>query len=193
MEDLREWLKPYTTLPDDAWQDLANVLCEQRLPKGTEFQRAGALAERIAFLKHGALYARYAKERARHSVAFFNLPEVNRVVCDLSAFVDRKPASMDIKAVTDCGLLVLTRDQLYGLYDKHPSIERLGRRMAEYSYTNAMLRLVRMDMGRAERIADLQERHPEVFGTFQDQLIADYLGMNKSQFSKLKAARLKAA
>jgi len=193
MHKLREWLKFYTTLPDAAWQDLENALCEQHLPRGSEFQRAGAMAERIAFLNNGALYARYAKERASHSVAFFNLPEVNRVVCDLSAFVDRKPATMCIKAVTDCALLVLTRDQLYGLYDKHPSIERLGRRMAEYSYANAMLRLARMDMGRAARITDLQERHPEVFGPFQDQLIADYLGMNKSQFSKLKAARLKAA
>lgn len=36
----------------------------------------------------GALYARYADEGRKHRMAFFCLPTVNRVVCDLEAFTD---------------------------------------------------------------------------------------------------------
>lgn len=193
MKHIRTWLHSYSPLSDPAWAALSNALVVRNLRKGEIFQRAGHRAGAIGFLGRGALYAKYAGPKRRHAVAFFNLPSVNRVVCDLVAFVDRGMATMDIIAVEPCELFVLERKQLYELYDEFPDIERLGRRLAEYSYAKAMERIGRMELKLDARMNDLRDRYPQVFDVMQDQLIADYLGIGKTHYSKLKRQLLKAA
>lgn len=191
MDDLRRWLDAYVPLTEDAWSALRNDLKPLALRKGERFQAAGRRANTIAFLVKGTLYARHSGTQRRHSVAYFNHPTVNRVVCDLAAFVEGASAALEIAAAEDCELLALDRKQLYCLYAQHPTIERLGRRLAEYSYCKAMERIGRMELKQHERVADFWKRYPEVMGVLQDQLIADYLGMSPTYFSRIKRRLLK--
>lgn len=184
MENVRKWLSEYAPLPDKAWAALSRALRPLQLDKNEAFQTAHKPADRIGFLTSGALYALYADEGRKHRVAYFNLPEVNRIVCDLQAFTENGRATMDIKAVAPCELLVLERKALYHLYDKHPSIERLGRRLAEYSYARAIARIGSMQKSKQARLADLRCEQPDVIRIFPQKLVAEYLGMNKDEASR---------
>lgn len=186
MTELRTWIASYSNLNDEAWTALHKVLRPLELKKNATFQKAHRPAERMGFLLEGALYANYADEQRKHSVAFFCLNSVNRVVCDLEAYTENSPARMSIVATVPSKLLVVERKDLYALYEQHPAIERLGRRLAEYSYARAMERIGRMQLKNPERAADLFQRYREVFLTFPNKLIAQYLGMSEGELCRAK-------
>lgn len=193
MTEVRNWLQQFSPLSDKAWSSLEKRLVGKKLCANERFHRAGQRAGSIGFLVGGALYARYTGAKRRHSVAYFNLPSVNRVVCDLESFTSSEVSKTDIIAVEPSTLLVLSRKDLYTLYDQHQEIERLGRRLMEYSYCKVMERISRMELKQRARLEDLESRYPEVIQCFQDQLIADYLGIGKTRFSTLKRELLRAA
>ena len=186
MDAVREWLTSYSHLNDEAWTALSKKLREVQVNKNGVFQRAHRPADRMGFLLDGALYANYADEQRKHRVAFFCLTSVNRVVCDLGAFTEGSKASMSIVATEPSRLLVVDRQDLYTLYEAHPSIERLGRRMAEYSYARAMERIGRMELRNLARAEDLYNRYKVVFHRFPNKLIAQYLGMAEGELSRAK-------
>ncbi|MCC6939834.1 MAG: Crp/Fnr family transcriptional regulator [Flavobacteriales bacterium] len=184
MDDLRKWLKDYSELSPKEWTALSKALERVQIGKNERFQTAGRIAGRIGFLQSGAMYARYADEQRKHRVAYFNMTTVNRIVCDLQAFTAGGRATMDIKAVEPCDLFVLDREQLYSLYDQHQGIERLGRKLAEYSYARAMDRIGRMEKSNEERVADLRKFYPEVIRTFTRSQVGEYLNTDKHEVSR---------
>lgn len=186
MEDVREWLVSYSPLNDEAWNALRRALRVEEVKKHKAFQKANQPANRLGLLMNGALFARYADESRRYRVAFFNLVSVNRVVCDLEAFAANGNATMSIVAEEPSELLVIDRHQLYRLYDDHKGIERLGRRLAEYSYARAMERIGRMQLKNIDRASDMHGRYKEVFHKFSNRHVAEYLGMSEGELSRAK-------
>lgn len=186
MNEVKSWLTGYSPLTEEAWDALRKALRVEELKKGKAFQKADHPAERLGLLMNGALYARYSDETRRHRVAFFNLVSVNRVVCDLEAFAENQKATMSIVAEEPSRLLVIDRNQLYRLYNRHASIDRLGRRLAEYSYARAMERIGRMQLKNLEKARDLYERYREVFLKFSNRHVAEYLGMSDGELSRAK-------
>lgn len=186
MDDVRQWLQAHVPLTDEAWAALTAKLHALDLRKNAAFQKAHQPAEQLAFLRTGALYARYADDSRKHRIAFFCLPTVNRIVCDLEAFAGGTRSRMSIVASEASTLLVVNRQDLYRLYDEHPCLERLGRKLAEYSYARAMERIGRMELKNVERAADLHHRYREVFHTFTNIQIAEYLGMSDGELSRAK-------
>lgn len=71
--------------------------------------------------------------------------------------------------------------------DEQPAVERPGRRLAEYSYARAMERIGRMQLRNVKR-ADLHKHYNEVFQTFSNTQVAEYLGMSDGELSRAKRA-----
>ena len=134
MEELKKYLASLLNIPDSAWKDLSGSLREEELNKKAFYVKEGKVCDKIGFLKSGFLRAYYFDNAGNEKTVYFNFRQRNPVVSDFESFISEKQSKHSIQTITQCKIASISRASLYTLYEKHPSIERLGRIVAEKHY-----------------------------------------------------------
>ncbi|MBK9196679.1 MAG: hypothetical protein IPO17_17190 [Flavobacteriales bacterium] len=105
---------------------------------------------------------------------------------DLHSLINGNKARFHDSALTDCEPITLKATTLQRLYDEHKSFERLGRRLAEHQYLQAMDRILNSEAEAPERYKKLVAEHPDLVKVVAAKYLASYLGVTESTLSKIK-------
>ncbi len=186
MNTLKAILNSYSEISERAWSDLSKMLELESLKKGDFYTRDGRVCSRIGFINSGIFAAYYKGEEGVRKVVYFNFVERNPIVSDFESFITNKPGRLTIQAIADCEILSISRDNLYRLYDKHPSIERMGRVLAEKHYLDSLERITIFQAEAKGRYKFLLDNYPTLILKVPAKLIASYLDITDSSFSRLK-------
>jgi CRP-like cAMP-binding protein len=175
-------------LPVEVINHITAKLTSERLAKGDYFQEEDKVCNRVAILLKGLLVASYHSKDGRDEKTsrFFYSPR-NIVVTSFESFATQQPGTESILALEDSYLLCIQKKDLDYLYDKNPDMERIGRRLAEQSYIQALRRNRSLQENTAaERIADFRKQHRELVGhpAISIQQIASYLGMDRKTYTR---------
>ncbi len=161
MDAIRNWLHTYSELSDAEWTQFKGHLYSEHLKKRMCFVMADDVMESVAFVTKGYLQAEYDDGSGELRTLYFNTPTWNPVVADLHSLINGNKARFTISALTDCELITLKATTLQRLYDEHKSFERLGRRLAEHQYLQAMDRILNSEAEAPERYKKLVAEHPD--------------------------------
>ena len=186
-ELFKQFIDSLVTLEPGAWDHLQSVIKHRTLKRKEHFLREGEICRSIGFITQGYIRLYYLRE-GEEITKDFNF-ETN--FCGSHAsFSMQAPSRFNIVAMEDVTLIEITRTDLYSLYDKYKSVERLGRLLMERMFDRKEQRESAFLQDDAEtRYQDLLKTHPQITQRVPLKYIASYLGITAETLSRLRAVR----
>lgn len=164
---------------------LIEICTEHQFSKGKDVQTIGHTCKTIYFVKKGLLRIYYFKEDIDVTESF---EFENAFVARAESLFSGKPSLKAIQAIEDTSLIAIDAKKLFQLFDLHPDLERLFRKIIEQSYVNTVNRLESLQFHTAdERYHHLIKEHSEVLKRVPLKLIASYLGITAVSLSRIRA------
>lgn len=106
---------------------------------------------------------------------------------DIDSFMNRKPSDLNIQALEDSEILLISRADKLTLYESVPAVEKLFRIMSQKAIVAWQRRLIRNHSQTAkERYRYFMQTYPDIATKLTDKQIASYLGITHEFLSKIK-------
>jgi CRP/FNR family transcriptional regulator, anaerobic regulatory protein len=181
------FIESLVTPEPGALDDLRAVVKERTVKKKEHFLKEGEVCRSVGFIKEGCIRLYYLRD-GEDITKDFNF-ETN--FCGSHAsFSTQQPSRFNIVAVEDVILYEINRRDLYALYDKYKSFERLGRLLMEKMFDRKEQRESSFLLDDAEkRYEDLLKAYPQIVQRIPLKYIASYLGIAAETLSRLRAAK----
>lgn len=150
----------------------------------------GQVAKEVAFVLSGCLRSYSVDDNGFEHILQFAPSEW--WVTDMYSFISQKPAYLNVEAITDSEIVLLSRqDQLY-LFDRIPSLERYFRILTENSLIGTRQRLIdSMSLSAKQRYENFCNVYPSLINEIPQKLIAEYIGVTPEFLSKMRTQLLR--
>ncbi|HRW63826.1 MAG TPA: Crp/Fnr family transcriptional regulator [Bacteroidales bacterium] len=181
---LSNFINRFVVFSDDELNKISNYIELKHLKRNDIFIQEGEIANKIAFTNSGYLRVYYyvdGEEVTR------DITPLHTFATALPSFISQTPSFEVISAITDCELIVITKEDLEHLYDNFPKWERLGRRIIEEMFVESQRRIYSFITETAEiRYKKLLQQYPEMIRDVPLKFIADFLGIKLQSLSRLR-------
>ncbi len=187
MQYLFRYFNSISPLSEQAEAAIAEISNPQLLKKNRELQAIGHTCKTIYFLKKGLARIYYFKE-ANDITESFSFE--NSLVVRYESLFASKPSKKGIQVLEDSELIAIQSGALFKLYDKHPDVERLFRKLFEAALVEQINRIESLQFHSAEeRYAALLKEAPDVIKRVPLKFIASYLGITPVSLSRIRAQK----
>lgn len=106
---------------------------------------------------------------------------------DIDSFMNAVPSQLNIQALEDSSILIISKSDKLRLYQTIPATEKLFRLMFQKAIVAWQRRLIRNHCLTAkERYKDFIETYPNIASKVTDRQIASYLGITHEFLCKIK-------
>ena len=186
LKQMRTLIQGITPITEEAWQAFSSIMEPSTLAKGEHLFREDTFPKHIIFLNQGVIRAYYASpEGTEYNKTFFT---ENTFAGPLTSLVRRESNLINFQALEDCSFLKARWSDLQDIYAQHHCLERLGRKIVEWEWTNKEVREIRLVTNDAtQRYFFFQEEHPGLENRIPQYHIASYLGITPIQLSRIRA------
>jgi CRP-like cAMP-binding protein len=182
---MKDTLRSHLELSDAHYEALLHIASRKQAAKETLLFRPGTANVKLLFLETGMMRAYRVKEGNEYTHYFF--PE-NWFATDFHSYLTEQPSELYIAALTDITYYEFKKQELLDLFSRHPSLEKLGRIIAEQAYLKTAERLVDFQTNKLkERYLRLIRTNPQLFQHVPQKYIASYLGVAEQSLSRIKA------
>lgn len=180
-------IKQITSLTITSQNELLSICKEVKFKKGVDIQSIGHTCKTIYFVEKGIVRIYYFKDGIDITESF---EFENAFVARAESLFTGKPSNKAIQAIEDTTLIAIDSNKLFKLFDKHPDLERLFRKIIEQSYVNTVNRLESLQFHTAEeRYKSLLKESPTILKRVPLKLIASYLGITPVSLSRIRAQK----
>ncbi len=184
MDFIRQEFQKIIQLSDAEWQALSVCFIREEFKKGDVLLKAHEICNYTGFLQKGLLKFYHIKDGDEKITAFW-FPD--NLISNYRSFIAEKPSTHYIEAITDGVLWKLYRKDLYALYDTHPTIDRMGRFIAEHLFLMVTERLDQFVADTPEeRYEALLKKNSHLLQEIPQYMIASYLGVSPESLSRIR-------
>lgn len=163
-----------------------SLLEPQTLKRKKLFLQAGTVCRSSAFILDGALKGFTVDREGKEHILSFATRDW--WISDMYSLLSQKPAILNIEAIADSEILVLSRDDQQRLYEKVPKFERFFRILIENSLVANQQRLIdNLSSTAEERYLRFIAKYPLIPSCVPQHNIASYLGITPEFLSKIRA------
>lgn len=163
---------------------LTDALVVKKIDKGEYFLKEGEVSNKIGFVKQGLFL-------------YFKLTDGEEIPCDfaienqwlihLKSFSSNTASEMNIKALENAEVLILTKSKLQILTDAQPKFLMLQNYYTEQSFINNNEHTYRLSaLNAKERYYHFMEHFPELLQRVPQYYIAAYLGIKPQSLSRIR-------
>lgn len=187
VEAVRKYFERLTPIDDKTWTEFKSLLHTRQLKRKDHFLRQGEVCRHVGFVQEGYVRLYYLVD-GEEITKDFNFEDS---FCGSQAsFSSQTPARFSIVAMEDCKLYVIGREDLYRMFDRFKSFERIGRLYMEYMFERKERRESAFLQDNAEkRYEDLLKEFPQIVQRVPLKYIASYLGITAETLSRLRAVK----
>ena len=147
---------------------------------------AGTVCKYSAFVVNGALKSFTVDRDGKEHILSFATKDW--WISDMYSLLSQKPAILNIEAIADSEVLMLSHDNQQLLYDKVPKFERFFRILVENSLVANQQRIIdNMSSTAEERYLRFIKKYPTIPSCVPQHNIASYLGITPEFLSKIRA------
>ncbi len=144
----------------------------------------GQVETKLYFVLNGTMRIFFPNRDEEICVGF---AYTDNLICSYPSFIRDEPSDYFIQVLTKSELVAISKDDLYGLFDKFPMIERTWRRIEEEALVGKIEREVELlTFTPEERYERLIKRSPHIFQLIPKKYIASYLRMSPETLSRIR-------
>lgn len=156
----------------------------QTYEKGQLLEESGKICKNLHLIVEGAVRSYYLKENRDITVSF---TLENEFITSMHSFITRKPSYENIEALEKTVSGKISQEDLWGLFDRFPSLERNYRLILERYYIALEEQLIFTKFKSAkERYLELMENRPKVIQKASVGQIASFLDMSIETLSRIR-------
>ncbi len=183
MDSLRAYLDAIHPLPDAAYEALVQRVRPVTYAKRAPITAEGETQRNLLFVLEGIQYSYYLDDAgSQHVVAFTYPVSVSGLP---ESFLTQKPSRYYLEALTDTRALSISYADLQETFDEAPAVERLFRKLTEALLIGLVERQYEwLSASAEERFRALARRSPQLFQRVPHRLLASYLRIDATNFSK---------
>ena len=185
MDDLIETFNRVDPLTFEAITLMKQHLYYKDLGKGDQFYRVGDYCNRIGFVVEGVLRVVHPNEDGTETTRYF-INEGHFAV-DLESYNKKLPSLEFQEALTDCRLVILTRETMELFYERIPNFRKIVSLITEKSLLEKYA--VKSEMltdDAPTRYAKLMKRNPTIINRVPMQYISSFLGVTPFTLSRIR-------
>jgi CRP-like cAMP-binding protein len=181
---LRQLVEAVYPLPEEAWAAFAAVWqpCEAR--RKTILTAEGQIEPYVYFVLEGVQRAYAIDDAGREATLVFTYPHSFAGVAD--SFLLQQPSRYFFETLTPSLFLRAPFRQIDALLGQHHALERMMRLAVSQTLAGVLVRQIEtQSMSAEQRFRALLARSPHLLHLVPHKYIANYLGMDPTNFSKL--------
>ena len=187
-ESLKDHFLKIMELAPKELDTIAQYYKEQKIAKGEYLLRIGDICRFEGYVLEGCFKICVIDDSGDEKVVYFAARDW--WVMEIDSFANQTASVLDIQALEDSTLLVISRDDKERLYRDLPKTERLFRIMSQRAVAAWQRRLVRNHtMNAEERYHHFVTTYPEITESVTNKLIASYLGITQEFVSVIRKRR----
>jgi len=184
LEDLKKLVAAIQPMDGGEWEQFSAIWQLVEYKRKTVLTTIGDTERHLYFVLDGVQRVFYTDDKDREATLVFTYPPSFGGV--LNSFLLQKPSPYFFETLTPSVLLRTTFLQLNGLMEKHAVVEKLIRKGLAPVIHGLLERQVELQCFTAEeKFRALLKRSPHVLQLIPHKYLANYLGMDPTNFSKL--------
>jgi CRP-like cAMP-binding protein len=161
------------------------MLQTKHLKRKQHWVANGDVCRHSAFVTTGCLRGYTVDQNGIEHVLSF--APVDWWMADMYSLLSHQPGQLNIEALDDTEMLLLSKANQEELYQSVPKFERFFRILAEKSLVAYQQRLIdNLSLPAAERYARFCKRYPTLINHLPQKQIASYIGVTPEFFSKMR-------
>jgi len=188
VRDLRQYLQDFKLSDQEIELVLAKCI-EKQFKSNAEMPNYNSFADHFYFIKQGMIRSYRIIDGNDITYNFF----VEGEICgDYEAVLTQKASQQYFQAIVPTTVLIFNFSNMETLFDEHPRIERIARKVAESSFLRLLDRVIEFQSETLEqRYLKLVERHESILKDAPLQHIATYLGVKPQSLSRIRSKVVK--
>lgn len=184
LQQLKSVIDAIQSLPDKAWADFAAIWEPYTAKRKEVITTSGSTEKYLYFVTEGVQRIYYLDEQNREATIIFTYaPSFGGV---LDSLLMQQPSKYYCEALTASTFIRAKHNDLQKLMLEHKEIETLIRQGVTSSLSGVLERLVELQcFSSEEKFRKLLQRSPHILQMVPHKYLANYLGIDATNFSKL--------
>lgn len=185
MEELIQYLLRFGSLSKEQIALIESKAELKKLKKSACFAEAGKISRYIGYVTAGVCRVCYYNKNGEDFTRYFVYE--GRFVADINSFRDETPSAEYIEAVTECTLLVFSKEDFIALSSIIPGWTDLFSKITSYVMENKLRASSNMLVqGAQTRYLHFLEHYPGLANRVPLTMLASYLGITPSSLSRIR-------
>lgn len=184
-ELIKSSINSIVLLNNAEWDILNNFIEEKTINKNNFFLKEGEICSSVAFINNGSLIYYKSLENGTETTTDFAF--TGDWVTDNRSRLNNSPSLINIKAIKDTNLLVISGHNLLKCYNQIPKLEKLGRILIEQAFIKIAQQSIDLQtLSASDRYNKMLHEYPEIFKKVPLYHIANYLGISPKSLSRIR-------
>ena len=184
MDLLIKTIQHYIPLSLQDEEIIRKLFRERRLKKGEHLLEAGNICKNVTFIQTG-LVRYYSSNDGEEQVTYFN--KEGEFVCDYLSFLPQVPSRINIQALEDTTVYIISHTDIQRLYKQVEHGERFGRLAIEEVFINVITQVGTLYNDSPEvRYQQFMQRFPDIGQRIPQYYIASYVGVKPQSLSRIR-------
>jgi len=177
-------------LSDEEKELFTSMLQTKKIKRKEYLLREREICKHSAFVLSGCLRGYSIDKNGTEHVLSF--APADWWMADMYSLLSQQPGVLNIEALEDTEMLLLSKINQEKLYTQIPAFERFFRILAEKSLVANQQRLIdRLSLTGQERYAKFCQRYPTLINHLPQKQIAAYIGVTPEFLSRARAAGMR--
>jgi CRP-like cAMP-binding protein len=169
------------------WSKIEEFASVKYLKKNEYLLKAGEVCQHGYFINKGSLVKTFLNPNGKEIVQGFYIDEVYAYLSEVTGYFSDTRSNFEIKAIENCELIEFSKQQLGYLVEHFPEFSIMFHKITSSSYQNLyMFSAMRLSLSSEDFLNYLYKNHPIILQRIPDKYIAQFMGISKEWFSKLK-------
>ncbi|WP_018626945.1 Crp/Fnr family transcriptional regulator [Niabella aurantiaca] len=181
---LLERIKKHVTLTAAEEERLTEVCLVKQMKKKQFFLQEGDVQRYLVFVVNGCLRSYSVDENGFEHILQFAPP--GWWISDMRSMLEQTPASLNIDAVDESEIILISIPDLERLYREVASLDRFFRILSERSIATHQHRLIdSLSLTAKERYTSFCRQYPSLITCLPQKFVASYIGITPEFLSKM--------
>lgn len=184
-ELLRKNIEKHLSISDADFEQFIKPFYHRKIAKKQFLLRAGQICKFEGFVIKGCLRVYYLDEQGQERILYFAIEDW--WITDIDSFTNNTPSILNIEALEDSEVLLITQPYKEALYAQIPMVEKLFRIMTQKTHVALQRRMISA-LGKTadERYLEFVEKYPQLEQRLTQLQVASYLGISHEFLSKIR-------
>ncbi|PWN71325.1 Crp/Fnr family transcriptional regulator [Chryseobacterium phosphatilyticum] len=184
-DSLYKNISRHVNLSEEEFKRFARYFQSEKYKKKDVVLREGEYCSFEGFVVNGCFKIYYLNEKGFEQTLYFAVE--GWWITDLDSLINHIPSILNIEAIEDSEVLMISKKDKDLLYETMPQVERLFRMMNQHSSVALQRRILSLTGKTADkRYLEFLEKYPGLEQRLTQQQVASYLGITHEFLSKIR-------